>query len=140
MLYVEKIGKVIDYEISQNYSSKLFHWEMIKMGVPGATVRYAARKKRSNENKIQALERKLAEVEARAQEDNNPSSNDTPLPYGLNNNVEQQLFELRKEIDELLEIKAKGVMIRSKANWVELGEKPTSYYLSLEAHRANKRN
>ena len=31
-------------------------------------------------------------------------------------------------------------MVRSRAEWVEFGKNPTSYFLSLEKHNYNKRS
>ena len=36
-----------------------------------------------------------------------------------------------------MEIKTGGAMIHCKADWTEMGEKPTSYFLSKEKQRHN---
>ena len=46
---------------------------------------------------------------------------------------------LRYRHNELWEIRTKGTITRSRANWVHVMEKPTSYFLRLEAHRGNKK-
>ena len=59
--------------------------------------------------------------------------------YFLRQTDKDQLLAVQKDIDENLEIKARGAMVRSRADWVALGEKPTSYFLSLEKHYANRK-
>ena len=42
----------------------------------------------------------------------------------------------KQQLDAIYEEKAKGIKIRSKCNWYELGEKSTKFLLNLEKHRA----
>ena len=44
------------------------------------------------------------------------------------------LFQIKLQLDNLERERARGVIIRSKAQWVEDGEKNTSYFLRLEKH------
>ena len=49
-------------------------------------------------------------------------------------NIDYKVF--RQQLDAIYEEKAKGIKIRSKCNWYELGEKSTKFFLNLEKHRA----
>lgn len=40
--------------------------------------------------------------------------------------------ELKKELEKIRIEKLKGSMIRSKAKWIDEGEKPTEYFCNLE--------
>lgn len=40
--------------------------------------------------------------------------------------------DLENQLDNLYEIKAKGAQIRSRARWLDEGEKNTAYFLRLE--------
>ena len=42
------------------------------------------------------------------------------------------LEEHRNKLESLRKIKIDGMILRSKANWIENGEKPTKYFCSLE--------
>ena len=42
------------------------------------------------------------------------------------------LNDKRKELEKLRELKMKGHFIRSRAHWLQQGEKPTSYFCNLE--------
>ena len=52
------------------------------------------------------------------------------------NNIDHKVC--KQQLDEICEEKAKGIKIRSKCNWYELGEKSTKFFLNLEKHRAIK--
>ena len=43
-------------------------------------------------------------------------------------------------LKRITEQKVKGAIIRSKARWVEYGEKNTRYFLNLEKRRGEKKN
>ena len=51
---------------------------------------------------------------------------------------ERQMIEITKEINEIIEHKTRGAMLRCKANWVMAGEKPTSYFLGMEKRNKNR--
>lgn len=47
---------------------------------------------------------------------------------------------LQRSIDSHYTEKAKGARIRSKAQWIENGEKPTKYFFALEKSRQSKKH
>ena len=52
-----------------------------------------------------------------------------------NQNIEDKLREFDKvknEFNSLYEIKGKGAIFRSKARWVEYGEKPPKHFFNME--------
>ena len=49
------------------------------------------------------------------------------------------LDEKMKNLETLIETKTAGVMLRSKARWVEHKEKNTKYFLNLEKRNYNKK-
>lgn len=46
--------------------------------------------------------------------------------------TQEEYSSVTSELNSLLSIKTKGALLRSKAKWVEEGEKNTSYFLKLE--------
>ena len=44
----------------------------------------------------------------------------------------ETLDNLKRELEELREKKIQGNILRSKAKWLEKGEKPSGYFLHLE--------
>ena len=49
------------------------------------------------------------------------------------------LNEKRKKIETIVETTTAGVMLRSRARWVEHGEKSTKYFLNLEKRNHNNK-
>lgn len=51
-----------------------------------------------------------------------------------------KLFLLQSKLDKIYTEKAKGVYIRSRANWIEAGERNSAYFCRLEKSRQQKNN
>lgn len=51
----------------------------------------------------------------------------------------QELHTLQNRLDVIYLEKAKGAFVRSKAKWIEQGEKNSSYFYSLEKRRQTKK-
>jgi len=60
-----------------------------------------------------------------------------------NNHFNQQLLDeyesIKTELKDIYEKKGKEAMFRSKARWIEKGEKPTNYFFNLEKRNFEKR-
>ena len=48
-------------------------------------------------------------------------------------------IRFKKDLNEIWQKKTQGAIIRSSTNWVEVGEKPSKYFLNLEKHNYNKK-
>ena len=46
--------------------------------------------------------------------------------------VAERIFSLKKELENIIEYRTKGAIIRSKSQWYNEGEKNSSYFLNLE--------
>lgn len=57
----------------------------------------------------------------------------------LSENEEIRIKKLKEEIDNMYIDMTKGAFIRSRAKWLEKGERNSSYYFALEK-RNRKRN
>ena len=101
----------------QCVEDKGLRWDFMKMEVRGFTIAYAKRKtknKREEEKKLQAqLNEQLSQSETCK---NNPQLR-----------IDIQTIQMR--LKRITEQKVKGAIIRSKARWVEYGEKNTRYFL-----------
>ena len=89
-----------------------------------------SRKKKSNKRKLEVLERKLQQLEAKQ------------FNQGLNlqESTGEQIRLVRHEILEINKESTKGAMIRARARYANLGEKPTKYFLNLENAKLSKEN
>ena len=119
--------------ISEKYANivdKRLRWELIKMEIRSITVSFAARKAKEFRKQESDLQKRLDEI-------------DKSISNSCDNqNIEDKLKEfdkLKNEFNRLYEIKGKGAIFRSKARWVEYGEKPTKYFFNMEKKSYNKK-
>ena len=109
---------------SVNIDDTLF-WETLKMKIRSMTISFSADLKRKLNKKELYLEKSI-----------------NILEKGLHlARIEvKELYEKYKtQLENIREYHLEGVIIRSKAKWLEFGEKPTKYFCSLEkSHFINK--
>ena len=124
-VYVDKIKNVIR-ETAQNYEGledKRMLWEIIKLEIRTQTIPYCVMNERQKEKTERDLNKKF-----------------TTLFEIVNSGARieketwQEFSQVKLQLDNLERERARGVIIRSKAQWVEEGEKNTSYFLRLEKH------
>jgi len=90
------------------------------MEVRGFTFAYAKRKAKKKRNKKKQLQQQPNELLVQsAQSKNNPL---------LRTKIKSTQIRLKRITDQ----KVKGAILRSKAKWVEYGEKNIRYFLNLE--------
>lgn len=107
-------------------------WELIKLAAREKFIVRSARLTKSRDNKLKALEKKLAFLIRERDGIEIPN-------FSIFNDLDQQILLIKSDIEEIMSIKSNGCFLRSKARFFELGEKPTSYFLSLEKHNHNKK-
>lgn len=119
--YLTQIRECIR-QCKENYKDledKRLVWDVTKCEIRAKTISYACHKSKLNKQMEKELTDRISELEILLAED--PS--DT---------LQAEYSCVTSELNSLLSIKTKGAMLRSKAKWVEDGEKNTSYFLKLE--------
>jgi hypothetical protein len=108
--YIESVKKWINETVSieQEQMPGLL-WEAIKLKIRTETIRYSAQKKRSKNNIMQALEKRLERLQAKFQ--SNPTDED-------NNDINL----IKHDINNLLQEQVMGCLVRSKVTWQEYAE------------------
>ena len=106
-------------EIYSSVTDRSLKWDLIKMEIRSATIAYSktqARLKREHEKEIY---KKIEDLEVK-----------------INVNPRQQELTdyeaLRLELEQILDSRTKGAIIRSKVKEVEYGEKNSKYFLNIE--------
>ena len=128
--YVDHINDLLDREIEQtNADTFKDRWELIKLAVTTSSVQFAKNRSKSNKLKIQVLERKLDRLVKEAEGIN-------PIVF---RDTEDQIRVVKQELQEINKIATEGAILRSRARWAHLGEKPTKYFLRLEKRNFNKK-
>ena len=122
--YKQGIQNLYD-EIMNEYTgmvSKCLVWEFFKLRVKEFTIAYCVKKANSYRCMVKTLEGQLNDINR---------TNSKMLS-------QEQIHKreaLQQELDLLYDEKAKGYQIRSRAKWIEEGEKSTRYFLNLEKSR-----
>lgn len=122
--YLENIGSC-DFQCKNGINESLY-LEVLMMEIRGVTISYSAYKKKEKDNREKLL---LQEIEA----------------LELNNSIDIELLDEKKNaLENLRKEKLQGHMIRSRALWLEEGEKPSKYFCNLESrnflNKAIKKN
>ena len=106
-----------------------------KLEVHGFTVKYSTRKKKSQNNKLIVLERKLKRLEQEIVKEDRHRE-------GLfsKEETEKEIIAVKTEIDKIVEYKTNGAMIRTRRNYIAYGEKNNSYFFNLEKHNYMSKN
>ena len=116
--YVKNIKSVISETIrNTHYENKNMLWEYMKCIIRSHTIEYSIQKSKKDKETEQDLIKKLTNFELL----NDPTDIDYDT-YCLN----------KREYEHFIDKKTKGIIVRSKAEYVEQGEKNTKYFLNLE--------
>ena len=102
-------------------------WETLKTIVRGIIIQYGSRKKNKVRRQLQDLEAKIGELESKV------------AKAPTNHELQTELDLLNDTYSKFISERTKGVMIRSRARWVEFGEKSTKYFLNLEKRNYNNK-
>ena len=108
-----------------DHVSHVFLWEFLKLKIKEYTVAYCKMKSKfkSVHNHIKELEKQLDLIDKTKANSLNSDEADS----------ERKL--IKQELDSLYEKRATGYYIRSRARWIEDGERSTSYFLGVEKVR-----
>ena len=106
----------------QEVESHQLLWELIKMEFRAETIIYSKAKRRELKYRETYLQEKLDAL-------------DNEICHG-NDHLNQLLLDeyesIKTELKDIYEKKGKEAMFRSKARWIEKGEKPINYFFNLE--------
>jgi len=115
---VKNIIKKSEQELNHNIDKGLI-WEIVKLRIRSFSIPYCIRKKKEKKKFKNELEETLKELEA-----------------SLDQLLDTEKLEIykttKKELENIENSEAAGHILRSKAKWTELGEKNSSFFLTLE--------
>lgn len=122
--YCVQIRELIkENEDNESFRNNMSRWEFIKFKIRQFTIKFSkklSREKREYEsNLFREINMCCSKVELNSQEKN-------------------KLMELQVKLDDLYLEKAQGAFIRSRAKWIEAGEKNSAYFSNLEKSRQLK--
>ena len=106
-------------------ANKIVLWDYIKIRVKQTSIAYCVKNAAKKRDKTKELENKLDEV-------------DKLLAISPNEEHTAERNRLKTELDNHYLDKAKGYQIRSRAKWVQEGERSSKYFFSLEQSRQSR--
>ena len=119
----ENIDSVLNSDIQFSINDQLF-FEVLLLEIRGKTISYSSHKKRNEEKQEKDLFHEINRLE---KSDN------------LNQNEMLELEQKKLTLQGLREIKIRGMIVRSRLQWLEHGEKPSRYFCSLEKRHFNSK-
>lgn len=133
-VFIQDAVDTITEVLSQKQVDIFEKWELMKFKVKQCALRRSINLARSEKQKLQVLNKKLKDI---TKERDNLDLNTQGVVLFQDHNL--QIEAINNEIDGILTRRTAGAMIRSRANWYELAEKPSKYFMSLEKHRYNRK-
>ena len=105
----------------QEDKSKKILWEMIEMEIRSKTIQYSKKRRLKLKRKEHELQDEIQKLDQQICDN-----------QYFNQNFLDNYELAKKELKDMYDSKGKEAMFRSKARWVEQGEKPTKYFFNLE--------
>ena len=131
--YVDLIRKTIK-DVSKEYKDHrevdtIPLWDVIKMEIRAASIKYAKAKKSHTRQKEHILEKDISAIEKELDQQHLSEADKESLHVAL------QIK--RQEMEEIIRYKTAGAILRSKIKWYNEGERNTNYFHSLEKRHFN---
>ena len=124
--YVKKIKETIKEtaEINKEANPNIL-WDVIKMSIRGESIKYGTFKKKILNSKLDEIQRDILHLQEKINSGNNDSS------------LFDQFDIKRQELQNIIAIKTKGAMIRSRVQEIEENETSSKYFFNLEKRTAS---
>ena len=116
-------------ELNENANPNTL-WELIKGCIRNESIKYSSFKKKMQSKKEQELQTNIDKLENKIKN----SLNQTIIEEAT-----KEINENKQELDNIVEYKVKGMVLRAKAEMVESNEKNTKYFASLEKKSSEKK-
>ena len=100
-------------------------WDMIKMKVREKSISYATARNHKTKLREEILFKEISLLEKELDENTGLSDTQKSL-------LQTSLDNLKNEMEEIIEYRTKGAVLRSRTRWYNEGEKNTKYFLNLE--------
>ena len=122
-LIKDTIGNIKD---NMNFENKNTLWDYVKCEIRSQTIIYSTKKAKQMRKQEIELSNRLNLLEKNLS--NNPDDN-TYVNY----------LQCKQEWESLIKKKTEAIILRSKAKWVEEGEKNSKFFLNLEKRNYNNK-
>ena len=124
-ILIRKLIHKYKEKIEQSNDPRIL-WDVFKVEVRDLTIEFCRKQSREKQNELNLLENKLKRLQ-------------TDIDNGLIYNVKEK-EDIEKKIETIYNEKANGAKIRSRAKWLEEGEKNNRFFLGLEKARQTRKS
>ena len=123
-VYINEIKRIIQnfMEIHSNEQNHGLKWDALKSQIRGFSIAYSSAKRKKNTNDEIALNKKLKEIESK-----------------IDDNNFEEYKTIKKELEQIINERAIGIQIRSKAKLIENNEKNLGLLMKEEKKNYNNR-
>lgn len=115
--FTEEMRVRIQNAMEDDMTNPNTRWEWVKYKIREFSIAYTIRRSREQKTWIAQAEKRLLLL----------TENEEPAPE-----VVLEISSLKRELAEVEKHKANRALFKSKANWMQLGERPTAFFLGLE--------
>ena len=124
--YVRKIKDTIKQtaDINKEANPNIL-WDVLKMSIRGESIKYGTFKKKKLNSKIEEIQRDILHLQGRINSGNTDSS------------LFDEIDVKQQELQNIIAIKTKGAMIRSRVQEIEESETSSKYFFNLEKRSAS---
>ena len=121
-----EVSSVINRQKSRiaDFESLGAWWDDLKLVIRSACINYCTRQRQSVNRDRNDLTKRLIRAKSAF--------------HAGDDSVVSEIRDLESALSSLISREAEGAKIRSRAKWIEEGEKPTRYFFRLEQKRAEK--
>ena len=133
--FVNNINKIIDDEagvFNEIDSDHCLNWDMLKSKIVQYAQRYSIEKAKQRNDYEMCLKNRVNTLTKKLHMINLNADNAIKLIEQTNTKLDQ----IRSELEKIQLYKTQGVLLRTKARWVEKGEKSSKYFFNLEKSKA----
>ena len=123
--YLNFVNEEIDNFMQLDIEDPIDRFESFKIFIKSKTISFSIKRNKDNNMKFIKIQANINSINTKLIKD--PG----------NQNLIENLFKAKKELEVLELEKAKGAMVRAKMKEVTMGEKNTQYFLGVEKGRGN---
>lgn len=129
--YCNNVESIINDTVSESFDSWGGLWDVIKFKVKDYSIRYGKQNKKDTNEKKTSVENEISNLKENIKSQA-PNSQ-------LLNNLYEELNVAQQQLNAIQSEEIKGLIARSRARWVEEGERSTKYFMGLEKAAQKKK-
>ena len=115
----------------RNVTDERIIWELLKYKIREYSIKYGKKKAKNVSREEENLEKTLKDLEVQK---------DATEDAAVLTDIDNQIVQVRGRLQEIIDYKTEGLMLRSQTRWYEKGEKSNNYFLRLESRNKIKKN